>query len=71
MVDSTNFSARRTPLVNKAGEGYHLLSAPASPSIIVEAGFMSNPTDLEYIVNNTNTIVEAIAKGIVNYYTLH
>ena len=47
----------------------HLTLFNRVPTVIVEMGFVSNPKDVEYLVNNdTQTkMVEAIANGILNY----
>ena len=37
------------------------------PIVLIEAGFMSNASELEYIINNMPEIAEAIAAGLVDF----
>jgi len=37
------------------------------PAIVIETGFITNRSDLDYIVGNKAEIARAIALGIMNY----
>ncbi len=47
----------------------HLTLFNKVPTVIVEMGFVSNPKDVDYLMNNEtqNKMVEAIANGIINH----
>ena len=40
------------------------------PALLVEVDFHDNPKVAEFLVNNTKTVANAIAKGIVKTYGL-
>ena len=47
----------------------HLTLFNKVPTVIIEMGFVSNPKDVDYLLNNEtqNRMVEAIANGIINH----
>jgi len=47
----------------------HLTLFNKVPTVIVEMGFVSNPKDVDYLINNDtqSKMVNAIANGIINY----
>ncbi|MCD7982135.1 MAG: N-acetylmuramoyl-L-alanine amidase CwlD [Clostridiales bacterium] len=53
----------------KANESYYILKKTSVPTVIVECGFLSNPTEEALLCDEDyqNQIVEAIYEGIVNY----
>ncbi len=58
-VDSNNIS--------KNQEWYEMYYTNCSP-VYCEIGFHDNTNDAKWIINNTTTIGETVAKGICNYY---
>jgi len=54
----------------KESSTYYLLKKTKTPSVIVECGFLSNPSDLKNITNEEyqEKIAWAIYKGILNYF---
>ena len=55
--------------VAKANESYYLLKKSPTPTIIVECGFLSNPTEADLLLTDDyqNQLVDAIYNGIQNY----
>ena len=53
----------------KANDSYYLLKKTPTPTIIVECGFLSNPTEAELLLdeNYQNKLVRAIYMGILEY----
>lgn len=69
---------RLTPLVNRgaksrAGAGgrdyYHVIRETAMPAVIVEAGFITNPDDNQYLRDPKNraAIADAIVRGVLAF----
>ena len=53
--------------------GYHEVREPMKlgvPALLLEVDFHDNPKVAEFLVNNTKTVANAIAKGIVKTYDL-
>lgn len=50
-------------------EGVYVLDKPSKPSVIVECGYITNPADLEFMLNETNQekIAQKILEGIVGF----
>lgn len=61
-------------LVNKGAHFYpfHVTRVENCPSVLVECGFISNPTELEMMKNSTNQsyIAKGIYNGIVDYFNI-
>ena len=57
--------------VAKANESYYLLKKTPTPTVIVECGFLSNPTEADLLLTDDyqNLLVDAIYNGIQNYLT--
>jgi N-acetylmuramoyl-L-alanine amidase len=55
--------------VAKANESYYLLKKTPTPTVIVECGFLSNPTEADLLLTDDyqNLLVDAIYNGIQNY----
>ena len=55
--------------VAKANESYYLLKKTPTPTVIVECGFLSNPTEADLLLTDDyqNQLVDAIYNGIQNY----
>ena len=55
--------------VAKANESYYLLKKTPTPTVIVECGFLSNPTEADLLLTDDyqNKLVNAIYIGIQNY----
>lgn len=62
----------RTKLINRgvSSAGFLVLHQTAMPSILVELGFISNPTEEKYLVskNGQNQLAKGIFEGFSNYY---
>lgn len=57
--------------VNVAGRDYyHIIRESRAPAVIVEVGFITNPTDAAYLRewDNQATIAEAIVRGILRFF---
>lgn len=50
-----------------------VLKSPDIPSLLVETGFISNPTEEQQLImrSHQQKVAQAIAKGIVNYFRTH
>ncbi len=48
----------------------YVLRATTMPATLVEMGFMSNPTDLNMLVNDPQIFAQGIYSGILTYYGL-
>ena len=57
--------------VAKANESYYLLKKTPTPTVIVECGFLSNPTEADLLLTDDyqNQLVDAIYNGIPVSYT--
>lgn len=66
LSETLNPSTKRTI---KANSDYYLLRKTPTPTIIIECGFLSNPTEAALLVDNTyqDKLVRAIYLGICNY----
>ena len=55
--------------VAKANESYYLLKKTPTPTVIIECGFLSNPTEADLLLTDDyqNLLVDAIYNGIQNY----
>lgn len=55
--------------VAKANESYYLLKKTPTPTVIVECGFLSNPTEADLLLDEDyqNKLVRAIYMGILEY----
>lgn len=55
--------------VAKANDSYYLLKKTPTPTVIVECGFLSNPTEADLLIDETyqNKLVRAIYMGILEY----
>lgn len=55
--------------IAKANESYYLLKKTPTPTVIVECGFLSNPTEANLLLTDDyqNQLVDAIYNGIQNY----
>lgn len=53
----------------KANDSYYLLKKTPTPTVIVECGFLSNPTEAELLLDEDyqNKLVRAIYMGILEY----
>ena len=53
----------------KANESYYLLKRTVSPTVIVECGFLSNPTEAELLTSEDyqNRLVWAIHMGVMEF----
>ncbi len=59
--------ANRGVMINT---GLYVLRATTMPSVLVEMGFMSNPVDLNLLVNDPQSFARGIYYGILAYYGL-
>lgn len=55
--------------VAKANESYYLLKKTPTPTVIVECGFLSNPTEADLLLTDDyqNQLIDAIYLGILEY----
>lgn len=51
----------------KVQPDFYVLKNTKAPAVLFECGFIDTSTDLNYIVNNYDTISRAIAQGIASY----
>lgn len=68
IVDSLNGLEPELPSRGVKQGALHLLTFNTIPTVIVEMGFLSNPDDVNYLVNEDtqNQLCEKIAEGIIN-----
>ena len=70
---------RLTPLANRGTKSkaniagrdyYHVIRETRMPAVIVEAGFVTNPSDAAYLKewSNLATIAEAITRGVLRFF---
>ena len=54
----------------QANTNYYLLTRTPTPTVIVECGFLSNPTEADLLIQDDyqNCIAHAIFSGIISYY---
>lgn len=54
----------------QANTNYYLLTRTPTPTIIVECGFLSNPTEADLLIQEDyqNRVAHAIYLGILSYY---
>ena len=61
-----------TPLLDQPHRfaGFHMLSAPDLPSILIELGFLSNETDIKKLISKSwrKRLIGSMIKGIDNYF---
>lgn len=50
--------------------GLYVLRRTAMPAVVVEMGFITNPTDAELMANSPNLFALGIYRGILRYYGL-
>ena len=50
------------------GQGMYELRRTTAPAALVEVSFHDNPEDARFIIDNMETIGQAIARGILNYF---
>lgn len=62
-LDSLEYSTNRG-LQDTNETALYVISHNKVPAILIEAGFISNTSDLSYIQNNTQNLVNALYKGI-------
>jgi len=67
IVSLTSLPKHRDPYQ----DSYAVLNGTTMPATIVECGFMSNSTDLPYLMNNASTIGHALGSGISNWCQLN
>jgi N-acetylmuramoyl-L-alanine amidase len=66
---------RICPHVSRNMTGYYAFSphrfshatAPSTPAVILEMGFMTNASDLRFLLNHQDTIARGIADGVLRY----
>lgn len=68
LIESTGLPSRGI----KNNKAYIVLNRTTMPAVIVEGGFLSNPSDLEYMVTGTfvEDYAQAAAKGIIQTLNL-
>ncbi len=49
--------------------GLYVLRKTEMPAIVVEMGFISNPTDAELLAYSPGLFAEGIYRGVINYYS--
>ena len=56
--------------VAQANTNYYLLTRTPTPTVIVECGFLSNPTEADLLSQEDyqNRVARAVFSGIVSYY---
>lgn len=56
--------------VAQANTNYYLLTRTPTPTVIVECGFLSNPTEADLLIQDDyqNRVAHAIYSGIIAYY---
>ena len=62
---------KKTGLRNRgviARPGLYVLRRTQMPAVLVEMGFITNPTDAELMVNSPELFAEGIYQGIVDYF---
>jgi len=67
-------SARRPSVKSDMDTGrgpFTMVRKPVMPCIIVEMGFISNPTDRDILAKNQGMLAECIVNGIMNYFGLN
>lgn len=64
-LDKLNYSTNRG-LLDTNDTPLYVVTNNTVPAILIEAGFITDSDDLNYIINNTNSLCEAIANGIAN-----
>lgn len=70
LIQSLGTFYKTLPTVKqRSEEGVYVLDKPSKPSAIVECGYITNPADLEFILNGDNQekIAEKILEGIVGF----
>ena len=50
--------------------GLYVLRKTQMPAVVVEMGFITNPSDAELLVNSPNLFAEGIYRGVLRYYGL-
>lgn len=50
--------------------GLYVLRRTAMPAVVVEMGFITNPTDAELMANSPNLFALGIYRGVLRYYGL-
>lgn len=50
--------------------GLYVLRRTAMPSVVVEMGFITNPSDAELLANSPNLFALGIYRGVLRYYGL-
>ena len=79
LVKSSDLGARVLKTLGRAGKrhkrrvgraGFLVLKSPDIPSILVETGFLTNPSDAKRLSNpkHQRTVAQAILEGIRNYF---
>lgn len=66
LVNNVDASNKRK---SKEGDDYYLLRKSTAPAVIIECGFLSNPTETALLVDDgyQEKIADAIIQGILNY----
>ena len=54
----------------KTNPSLAVLKHTVMPAVLVEMGFISNPTEAEYIKNNTSVLANGIYNGILKYFEI-